>query len=92
VSGAPSLPPVFGDFRQSLTAGLCDAFRELNALQHMIEVLTHLSRRDATPECLVKGSVMKYAFSRLLPLVAVTVFSLVTLPASASVYDQRRMK
>jgi hypothetical protein len=35
---------------------------------------------------------MRYAFSRLLPLVAVTVFSLVTLPASASVYDQRRMK
>jgi outer membrane lipase/esterase len=31
---------------------------------------------------------MKFAFSRLLPLVAVTAFSLVTLPASASVYDQ----
>lgn len=30
---------------------------------------------------------MKYAFSRLLPLVAVTAFSLVALPASAAVYD-----
>ena len=30
---------------------------------------------------------MKYAFSRLLPLVAVTAFSLVTLPASAAVYN-----
>ena len=30
---------------------------------------------------------MKYAFSRLLPLVAVTAFSLVTLPASASMYN-----
>jgi outer membrane lipase/esterase len=30
---------------------------------------------------------MKYAFSRLLPLVAVTAFSLITLPASASLYD-----
>jgi outer membrane lipase/esterase len=30
---------------------------------------------------------MKYAFSRVLPLVAVTAFSLVTLPASAAVYD-----
>jgi len=35
---------------------------------------------------------MKFAFRSLLPLVAVTAFSLVTLPASASVYDQRRMK
>jgi outer membrane lipase/esterase len=30
---------------------------------------------------------MKYAFSRLLPLVAVAAFSLVTLPASAAVYN-----
>jgi outer membrane lipase/esterase len=30
---------------------------------------------------------MKYAFSRLLPLVAVTAFSLVAVPASAAVYD-----
>jgi outer membrane lipase/esterase len=31
---------------------------------------------------------MKFAFRSLLPLVAVTAFSLVTVPASASVYDQ----
>jgi hypothetical protein len=35
-------------------AMLCGALCEINALQHMIEVLTHLSWHDAMLKCLVK--------------------------------------